>query len=263
MISIIVSTYRSEFYKTLEESVARTIGVPFEMVPIENHGTYSIAQAYNIGVKKAQYPYVCFVHEDVIFQAAGWGNCAIQVMKDHHDAGMVGIVGCTIQSKNFLGWDNAYKKNVLLRGRIDQGLNSWINHRYTDFFKTNQDVSEVVSIDGVFMFTRKDIAEQCPFDEKIIKGFHGYDLDFSLQLKSQQYKIFIDRRILLYHHSGGDAHKAWFFANLAVLKKWKRSLPQIASDITITRGEIFKLDLYSFWRKIRTWGRVMVIQRQR
>lgn len=257
MISIIVSTYRPEFYRTLEESIVRTIGVPFEMIPIENHGEYSIAQAYNLGAQKARYAYLCFVHEDVIFQTTRWGMRAIRVMQDHRDAGMVAVVGCTVQSKYFLGWYNTYKENLLLRGRICQGLNSWDERLLVDFFKTDQDILEVVSVDGVFMFTRKDIAMQCSFDEKTIKGFHGYDLDFSLLLKSRQYKIFVDRGILLCHYSRGDAKKAWFFANMAVLKKWKRSLPYFASDRTVTRSEMLKIDLYSFFRALRTWVRVM------
>jgi GT2 family glycosyltransferase len=260
MISIIVSTYRPEFYKKLEESIIRTIGVPFEMIPIENHGEYSIAQAYNLGIKKAQYSHLCFVHEDVVFQAVEWGSRAIQIMQTQ-GTGMVGVVGCTIQSKNFIGWCNTYKKNILLRGRIDQGLNSWTKHRYTDLFKTDQDISEVVSIDGVFMFTKKDIAEEYPFDEKIIRGFHGYDLDFSLQLKSKKYKIFIDRGILLYHYSDGDANKVWLSTNLAVLKKWRNILPQIASDFTVTSSEMFKIDIYSLLRKLRAEINVMVFKR--
>ncbi|SEM69296.1 hypothetical protein SAMN05216436_106223 [bacterium A37T11] len=40
----------------------------------------------------------------------------------------------------------------------------------------------VAVLDGVWLCTRKNIALKFPFDERSLKGFHCYDLDFSLNV---------------------------------------------------------------------------------
>lgn len=65
-----------------------------------------------------------------------------------------------------------------------QGLNSFSEKIIRDFdtrpIKTT--VSDCVVIDGVFMFTTKEIALRHLFDESRFNGFHGYDLDFSTRV---------------------------------------------------------------------------------
>ena len=41
---------------------------------------------------------------------------------------------------------------------------------------------EVVTLDGLGLFVRKEVWNLYPFDEKLLIGFHCYDLDFSLQI---------------------------------------------------------------------------------
>lgn len=79
MISIIASTHNPTFFQRFSEKVQETIGVDFEIIGIENHTQYSICEAYNIGADKAKYPYLCFVHEDVIFRTKDWGKYLIDV----------------------------------------------------------------------------------------------------------------------------------------------------------------------------------------
>ncbi len=69
MISIIICSRHPDISASLRENMEETIGVEFEIVTIDNsHGKYSISSAYNRGVERSLYPYVCFVHDDVLFR---------------------------------------------------------------------------------------------------------------------------------------------------------------------------------------------------
>ena len=53
MISIIVSSYRSEMFNALSSNIDRTIGnTIYEIIQVWNPNTMSIAQAYNKGAKE-------------------------------------------------------------------------------------------------------------------------------------------------------------------------------------------------------------------
>ena len=56
--------------------------------------------------------------------------------------------------------------------------------------------AEVVAVDGFGMFVRKEVWKANPFDEKMLTGFHCYDVDFSLQIAvSKRYRnLFVAHR---------------------------------------------------------------------
>ena len=53
-------------------------------------------------------------------------------------------------------------------------------------FENENQVEEVILVDGVFLFTTKENCIKNPFDERY-NSFHFYDLDFSLSLKKNVY----------------------------------------------------------------------------
>ena len=42
-------------------------------------------------------------------------------------------------------------------------------------------LEEVVCLDGVFICSRKEVWQQSKFNDADLKGFHFYDIDFSLK----------------------------------------------------------------------------------
>lgn len=76
MISIIICSKYSKINCELEQNIENTIGnMPFEIITINNsQNSYSIYQAYNKGIKEAKYPYLCFMHEDILFHTVNWGG---------------------------------------------------------------------------------------------------------------------------------------------------------------------------------------------
>ena len=251
MISIVISTYKEENLKNIVKNITQTIGQKFEIIPIENQNKYSIARAYNIGAQKAQYPYICFVHEDVLFQTENWGIILINDIESNVKLGLLGIVGTKRLSKYSLGWCDPFLPNELLTGHLNQGLNSWDKYRYDDFSPNKTGLDEVVGVDGLILFTKKEIWEHNNFDEKLISGFHGYDLDFSIKIINAGYKIAVDKNIMLYHYSLGKNDKIWLDSTISVLKKWRNFLPIKTNDLEASKFLITKDDILLFIRYIK------------
>ena len=236
MISIIISTYREEFFQKISKNIKETIGQEFEIIPIENKGRYSIAEAYNIGAKKARYQNLCFVHEDIIFQTKNWGSLLIKIINKDKKIGLIGVAGTKIITKFSLGWHNSIYAKKFLRGQLNQGKNSYKEYYYEDFSPKGPQIEKVISLDGIFLFTKKEIWKNNNFDEKIIKGFHGYDFDFSLQIINSGYEAITTKDVLLCHHSYlGNINKDWFETNKKILNKWRKILPKTTNDVQLNK----------------------------
>lgn len=222
MISIVVCSINQENFSAFETSLSNSIGVEYEIIRIENSITdYSIAKAYNLGAKKAIYPYICFVHEDVFFRNEKWGADLIKFFERNPSAGVVGIAGSTVKTLIPSIWAN---------GLFDTDYYNLIQYyKETDssahlhFRNGNEDYVEVKTLDGVFLFTTKEIWATHKFDETLAK-FHCYDLDFCIQV-GQHRKNYVAFTVLLEHLSNGSLNKDWTAASIRLSEKWKHVLP--------------------------------------
>lgn len=241
MISIVISTYKPDLFQRVSKSIEDTIGIEYEIIAIENHAKYSICEAYNMGVEKSQYPYICFVHEDVLFKTNDWGKRLVSAMELDSSIGLIGVAGTKFKSTypSALGQGPILFKNYM-RGHIYH----W-GDKYSDFDSTlkHKEIDDVICIDGVFMFVRKEVFKFCRFDDKLLTHFHGYDIDFSLQVFFQAYRIIVDRGIVLDHYSNGDYSKQNVAANRMIGKKWFRKLPVATKDLKLS---IFRLHYLDF-----------------
>lgn len=241
MISIIISTHKSEYFKAVQISIEQTIGVEYEIIGIENHAQYSICEAYNIGENKAKYPYLCFMHEDILFKTKNWGKTLISIMEADKSIGLIGIAGTKFKSTYPTGsWGQSSFLKKYKRGHIYVPSDkSAEKHIEFDESKQPQTLEEVVCIDGVLMFTKKDIYKSCRYDDNTFTNFHGYDLDFSLQVHFQSHKVMILRDIELIHLSTGNYTSYFTLANRLIQKKWKAKLPVASRDLDLSDFELF------------------------
>ena len=112
MVSIVICNRGNRISPVLEKNISETIGIEYEVVCIDNSkNQYNIFQAYNIGVAKARYPLICFMHDDILYHTIDWGKKLLQHFQDP-SVGMVGIAGPTYISK-FPGiwWGINHKDN--------------------------------------------------------------------------------------------------------------------------------------------------------
>lgn len=252
MISIIISSRNQEHCNKIKSNIAATIGEAFEIIIIKNNGDCSLSKVYNEGGKLANYPYICFVHDDVIFQTNNWGKKIINIFQDNK-IGLVGVVGSKILTRYSLGWFCPFFSSNFLVGHIIQGNNSFDDFESIYYSQSTENLEKVVVIDGVFMFTTKDIWERAKFDEKKLFGFHAYDVDFCLNIIKLGFEIVVDKEISLLHKSTGVNDKKWFDAICSINKKYKNILPVITEDLKINWIKYFKTRILLFLRYIKKY----------
>jgi GT2 family glycosyltransferase len=196
----------------LYENIVYTIGVPFELVVIDNsENKYSIFEAYNEGIKKASYNFLCFMHEDVWYHSQDWGKSIIKHLSISN-IGLIGLAGAYYLLSIPSTWFKAkpYVKNLIQK----------------DFkhYSIKED-KEVICVDGFWFCSRKDIFQQVAFDEKIFSGFHFYDLDISMQIHEKGYSIQVISDVTIEHFSGGSLDRQWLDSAYIFYNKWKKQLP--------------------------------------
>jgi hypothetical protein len=211
MISIIICNRATEVDKNLLINIKEHIGdVVYEVISIDNSKNgYDIFQAYNIGVRKAQYPIICFMHDDILFHSYNWGINVINHFKDDQ-LGMLGVGGPRFLSSIPSIWwaSNAHNKYSpsACQYSIDTERNTKVSiHQKIQPIDKNR--IEVVALDGLFFCIRKSLFKTISFDEITYHGFHFYDLDISMQVRSVGFKIGVIYDVLLEHIS---ETKEWY-----------------------------------------------------
>ena len=225
MISIIISSRDNGMLQNTANNIAQTIGVPYELVVIQNNeGKYGICKAYNQGADRAKYDILCFMHEDISFETQGWGQNVARHLSNK-EIGLIGIAGGDTKSLVPSSWPSS----------IFQSEISIIQH-YSDKQKAADKIvttgypddtnlyKKVACIDGAWMCTRKDVFAKYRFDETTFKGFHCYDIDYSLQLRPD-YAVCVVFDVLLHHYSEGSFNDVWLQSTILLSKKWRKQLP--------------------------------------
>jgi hypothetical protein len=226
MISVIICSINKSYLKLLKNNIDATIGCAYELIAIDNRNTRNgISHVYNETATQAKYNIICFLHEDVIIHTLNWGNVLIDTLADKK-VGLVGVSGTVYKSSYPAIWSAC--DQFLYRTQSIQHFKG--NPVITNFNPFEEDSSEVAVLDGVFLATRKEIFNVVKFDEKLLKGFHGYDLDYSLQIGCK-YKIKVTFNIILEHFSEGSISEEWFYDYISIHKKWQKVLPRKISNI--------------------------------
>ncbi|PBJ13851.1 glycosyltransferase [Flavobacterium sp. ACN6] len=234
MISIIICSRTPEISASLLYNIQKTIGVDYELIVIDNsENNYSIFEAYNIGFSKSKNGIVCFIHDDINMLTQNWGQVLIEIFDKNNDVGLVGVGGAKSKTKMPSAWWNCGENDRCIN--IKQYFNGQKVHWHTGFDKTN--LQEVVTIDGVFMATRK--TNSILFNTKL-KGFHNYDLNLSFEYLKNGYKIVVTNEILLEHYSIGTINKDWFLSSIFFYDLYKDILPQSISENNNLKYHEFK-----------------------
>ena len=218
MLSIIISSYQPHYYQALEKNIAETIGIPYEVIKVDNPGKMGICEAYNHGAQKAQYDYLLFLHEDVLFETQNWGLILTQLLSKK-SIGCVGLAGGDYVSTYPLPWWQYKERRFLHLNQISTNEEKKIN-RLTEH-------KNVIFLDGVFIACRRNIFLETRFSD-YLQGFHGYDMDFSWRA-SQTHQNIVSHEITLTHFSAGHPNIEWFKSLILI---WEQS--KIAPKSTTT-----------------------------
>ncbi len=209
----------------LAQNISESVGVCHELIAFDNREVcHSMCEVYNHCAKSAKYDYLCFLHEDVRFNTPNWGERIVKKLSEP-DCGVIGFVGSIIKQSQPSGW--YYSRNTRRHRMVQHRVgrppkNITIN-------PCGEDFAQVITLDGLCLFVRKDVWAEHPFDEDMLKGFHGYDIDFSLNV-AQKYKNYVTCTIEAEHFSSGYLDKQWVEAVMLIHKKWQNKLPMYTPE---------------------------------
>lgn len=230
MISIIICSKSRILPETLRNNIKETIGCEYELITIDNsENRYSIYSAYNQGISQSNFPNLCLVHDDVEFLTINWGEKILKHL-NNPKVGLVGVAGGRAMLKTPLGWTSFQHHYNITHSTIGR-KNTVIEKKDTYPLSNNELPISSVLLDGVFLCAKKDIFNQIHFDENF-SGFHGYDLDISMQAINAGYINYVVYDVDIKHYSKGRFDKNYLLAILKVYEKWEHLLPVF--DITYT-----------------------------
>ncbi len=226
MISLVICSAHKEISKVLANNISESIGVQYEIVFIDNHDNrYSIFSAYNEGITRCKYPYLCFIHEDVFFHSHNWGKKII----NHLQVPNVGI--CGLAGRDFVTRVPASWKVKLPSVNIIQSDHSG---RKTSKKRLNPpqyklERRNVVLLDGVMLCMKKEIFNTIRFDDQM-EGFHGYDFDICIQAAVNGFDNYVMYDIEVEHFSRGNPNAEYYRLLIKVFRKWIHQLPLVVKD---------------------------------
>lgn len=134
---------------------------------------------------------------------------------------MIGVAGSKYKSLSPGGWFNGLPSLDCLNV-IQHDKNK--SERQNSNPEGENLYVEVITVDGLFLFTTTEVWSENPFDAQTFEGFHCYDLDFSLQVQ-RKYKIYVTYALLIEHLSMGSLNIDWIKASVLLAEKWKNVLP--------------------------------------
>lgn len=240
MLSIIICSISPDRLSALKQNLEATVGLEYEIIAVDNRvQKWPIAKAYNYAARLAKYPYLFFVHEDVKFHSFGWGEVIINKLMEP-DCGVIGFAGSKVKLKTYSGWGQNYDWVCSYLYQRAHGVTFFDVHNAF----LNVPFQEVVVLDGLGMFVRKDVWACYPFDEVMLTGFHCYDIDFSLQIAaSRKFRNYVcsTNKVLIEHFSLGNINASWFEDTIRLHKsKWNRILPIQVDGYELSKKKIKK-----------------------
>ena len=236
IVSVIICSVNIENFKLVRQSIERTIGIDHEIIRIDNRETqWGICKAYNHGASIATGDYLCFMHEDVFFKSQDWGKTLVEHISSIPDCGVVGLAGTDYVSRFHAFW--WYSGNVVRNfSTIDAN-----NTLYSKKTHPTGTFIPVKILDGFFLFCKKEVWENSPFDETNFPDFHFYDIDFTLSVSNQNFYNYVCNNINVIHLSSGTLALSHYKNAKAFRVKYKDLLPIAGSQSTFGKQVYYEL----------------------
>lgn len=228
MISIIICSKKEAITEELRKNISETVGSDYELIVIDNSLTsYTIFEAYNMGIAKSSGNILCFMHDDIVIHSKDWGSIANSIFEVDPQIGLIGIAGAKTKTKMPSAWWDCAERNRVVN--IIQHSHDKTERQEYGF--NGKNIQEVAVIDGVFMMMRK--SSNLLFDTTIGR-FHNYDLNISIEHCLHNYKVVVTNEILIEHFSQGSITIEWYLSSMRLHELYGRYLPLKSSDIEYT-----------------------------
>lgn len=219
MISVITCCRHPVPQPIQEKNIAKTVGVPYEYLPVDATGGISTAAVWNFGISRSKGDIIVFIPDDVFFMKRNWGGVLVSKFADASVAG-VGVAGTQYLSDITPSLTSAGRP--FIKGRIVYHLQNG------DFFAVvySQELGDfdVVACDGVFMAVRRSHLAKAWFDQETFDGGHFADLDLCMQLRDCG-RLLVTTEIVIKRRSQTHFDKSWQEYARRFVDKWSTELP--------------------------------------
>jgi hypothetical protein len=216
MITIGYSTRESN--PNFQEYLKKSSGIyKVQVIEKVNNGEKSLSQIYNEIISESQYDIVILCHDDIYFESNNWGKKIIKNF-ENSDYGIIGVAGTTNISESGRWWEDMTKMSGIVNH--ENGGKKW-ESKYSNSIPNT--LQEVCLIDGVFISFNKNKIEK-KFNESV-KGFHFYDVYFSVENFQSGVKIAVTHDIRVTHKSIGMTNEKWEENRIKFSEEFKDFLP--------------------------------------
>lgn len=256
MISIVICSINDDLLRQVTASIHSSIGVEYELLVWDNRVQQKgLCEVYNLMAVKAKYPYLLFMHEDLLFETSNWGEKLLQKFQDNASLGLVGLAGASYKSKMCSGW---YTGLTGTEAYHISHMNAGVKELFTTFSASAATAFDCICLDGVFLMCRKEVWETIRFDDAQLHGFHFYDIDFSLRAAAICKLQVVPDVSVVHLTQGGDYGDKWVeaaFVYHAAATKLPCSLVEIpaGADLQIAKNWLDRLkrEKISFSNRIK------------
>jgi GT2 family glycosyltransferase len=227
--SFITVSHKPTLVETLRSSLSACMGsLPWELVAVD--GTrHDLFTGYNEGAGRARYDRLVFIHHDVVVLG---NHVALEPLRqaiDDDTAGVTGVIGVRFLMPSGTWWGGNVPQQMtfgLSRGMaMHPEPSAEMNVTWNDWPGGLALFGQVIVVDGVVLAChRRTFNRLGGFDALNFKGFHFYDVDFSLRA----HLLGLRNSVVPFpirHASRGAYDEKWEACRQAFVRKHARSLP--------------------------------------
>lgn len=241
MLSLICCSQYEDIPKELSFNVQKTIGVEYEWIWIYNQNNkYSIFEAYNIGVQKAQGKILCFMHQDIEYLSNNWGKL-VENLLSRNDVDACAVAGADYyrKSPSYYPCGKGHNKINLIQYTVDGDIH-WEEYNKSE---------RIVVFDGLWFCIKKTCFDKIRFDSTLYSGFHFYDIDIAVQMYVNRMNVYTIPDVWIKHYSSGNTNLLWLRNSFLFYEKWKNIMPINVNPVDQTEVLLLEKEaLYSAFR---------------
>ncbi|MDD3154544.1 MAG: glycosyltransferase [Victivallaceae bacterium] len=204
MIEVIVCSNDPAAAAALERNVRSTIGMDDFVFSVmdASSGHMDLFTAYDRGIRRSRAEWIVCCHQDILFHTQNWGPVLIGHFAEDLRLGAIGVAGGSSHPRAPGGWMSAPPVCRRLTHLIQHDGSGRV---FMDCAggEDGRGLHPVATLDGVLLAFRREVFDECSFAASGLRGFHGYDLDISLQLYRRHWRLAVTSKILIEHFSPG------------------------------------------------------------
>jgi len=194
----------------------------------------TILQSYNALLERAvqlrELEALVLVHQDTEIVDHDFCDRARAALSQS-DVGLVGCVGA-VGVRSIAWWEGSVSAASFVHRHEDHGGGelpafSWSSDDAPPYARNG----EVDTLDGFLLVLSPWVVRHIRFDESL-GAFHGYDLDFCLQVRAAGRKVITAPFRAVHHHAltPFDDPEPWIRAHIAVAEKWDGRIARVGTS---------------------------------